>query len=265
MRLARAIRLLPRCWGDNSLAQAPWLHPAVQPHARAHHAAEPHRRQPSVGLRLCRTAPETARLAGPCSNFQRQGRRCQWQDWRHGRHVLDKIVHDLPIRQQGSRSRRHVDRRSWCAIRVQTIREHSGGSQVRRHPTIWMAPAITTRPASHRPARSDRTSPGARVFYMDSEALLDRTTAETLAALSSRYLGIAPRTQRRLPSCSSIRGDPSTATCRTKIMAGPDRSRRGLGAADLLAECPPICRKCGAFMNHSGNLPEQTREHHVFA
>jgi hypothetical protein len=211
MRLARAIRLLPRCWGDNSLlkrrgfilvcshmrARTTLLshivgsHPSVCGYAELHQKL---RGWPDL-LELSAKAEDAS---GKCAA---------------GRHVLDKIVHDLPIR------RKVLDRDDTSIVimvraPVQTIRSiletQSGGIDDLDGACDYYA----SRLASLRDLIERRQG---RVFYMDSEALLAETV-ETLSALGS-YLGIAPGLSEDYRLFKHT-GRPKYGDMSKKIMAG---------------------------------------------
>lgn len=184
MRPGKAFRLLPRCYGNNSLlkrrgfillcshmrARTTLLshivgsHPSVCGYAELHQKL---RGWPDL-VELCAKAEDASGKAAA------------------HRYVLDKIVQDLPIRQNV------LDRNDTSMIvmvrdPLQTIRSilkiKAGGIRDLDGACDYYASRLA---ALHELIDHRR----GRVFYLDSEALIERT-ADTLPALSS-YLSITP-------------------------------------------------------------------------
>lgn len=211
MRLSKAIRLLPRCWGANSLLKRRGFI-LLCSHMRARTTLLSHivGSHPSV----CGYTELHQKLRG-WSDLLELSAKAEDASGKFaaGRHVLDKIVHDLPIR-------RRVLHRDDTAIvimvrdPVQTIRSileiQSGGIDDLDRACDYYA----SRLASLRDLIERRQG---RVFYMDSEALVARTT-ETLSALGS-YLRIAPGLSEDYRLFKHT-GQPKYGDISKKIMAG---------------------------------------------
>ena len=254
MRPGKAIRLLPRCYGDNSLlkrrgfillcshmrARTTLLshivgsHPSVCGYAELHQKL---RGWPDL-LELCAKAEDASgKIAAH-------------------RYVLDKIVHNLPIRQKV------LDRDDVSIIvmirePLQTIESilkiKAGGIRDLDGACDYYAARL----AALRDLIDRRRG---RVFYLDSEALVDRTSA-TLSALSSR-LAIVPRLSENYRLFKHTGqpkfGDMSENIRAGRIVRGEESANPVFPNAERLDEMRSIHESFRKFAGES-------TEHHVFA
>lgn len=254
MRPGKALRLLPRCYGDNSLlkrrgfillcshmrARTTLLSHIVGSHRSVCGYAELHQK--------LRGWPDLVELCAKAED-------ASGKTAAH-RYVLDKIVHKLPIRQS------ILDRDDTSMIvmvrdPLQTIRSileiKAGGIDDLEGACDYYAARL----AALRELIGRRRG---RVFYLDSEALVERT-ADTLSALS-RHLAIAPDLSENYRLFKHTgkpkHGDMSENIRAGRIVHGKEPTEPVFQNAERLDEMQGIYE---SFRKFAG----ENTEHHVFA
>lgn len=254
MRPGKALRLLPRCYGGNSLlkrrgfillcshmrARTTLLshivgsHPSVCGYAELHQKL---RGWPDL-LELCAKAEDASGKTAA------------------HRYVLDKIAHNLPIRQSV------LDRDDMSMIvmvrdPLQTIgsilKIEAGGIRDLDGACDYYA----SRLAALRDLIDRRRG---RVFYLDSEALVERT-ADTLSALT-RYLAIAPRLSENYRLFKHT-GKPKYGDISENIRAG--RIVRSKDPAKVIFPNAGRLHEIRSIYESFRKFAGENTEHHVFA
>lgn len=254
MRLGRALRLLPRCYGDNSLfkrsgfillcshmrARTTLLshivgsHPSVCGYAELHQKL---RGWPDL-LELCAKAEDASGKTAA------------------HRYVLDKIVHNQPIRQNV------LDRDDLSIVvmvrePLQTIKSilkiRAGGIGDLGSACDY----YVSRLASLRDLIDRRRG---HVFYLDSEALLEKTD-DTLSALT-RHLAVAPRLTENYRMFKHT-GQPKYGDMSENIRAG-SIVRSGEPATSALLNSERMGEVRSLYESFR-KFARENAEHHVFA
>ncbi len=254
MRPGKALRLLPRCYGDNSLLKRRGFI-LLCSHMRARTTLLSHivGSHPSV----CGYAELHQKLRGwpDLLELSAKAEDASGKTAAH-RYVLDKIVHNLPIRQKVldrddvsiivmvREPRQTIE--SILKIKAGGIRDLDGACDY-----------YAARLAALRDLIDRRRG---RVFYLDSEALVDKTAA-TLSALSSR-LAIAPRLSENYGLFKHT-GQPKYGDMSENIRLG--RIVRGEAQqSQLLPDAERLDEMRSAYESFRKYAGENT-EHHVFA